>query len=48
MFIIIGGEWEIGNGHISQGQLIYDMAKEFNGLLIYTEHRFYGKTQPTK
>lgn len=22
------------------------MAEEFNGLLIYTEHRFYGKTWP--
>lgn len=45
---MIGGEWQIGPGHILPGQLIYDMAKENNGLLIYTEHRFYGKTRPTK
>lgn len=45
---MIGGEWQIGPGHISPGQLVYDMAKESNGLLIYTEHRYYGKTRPTK
>lgn len=48
IFIFIGGEWEIGPGHISNGQHIYDLAQEFNGLLIYTEHRFYGKTWPIK
>lgn len=48
IFIVIGGEWKISPGHIQSGQHIYDIAKEFNGLLIYTEHRFYGKTVPTK
>ncbi|XP_031639714.1 putative serine protease K12H4.7 isoform X3 [Contarinia nasturtii] len=47
IFIMIGGEWKISAGHILPGQLIYDMAKENNGLLLYSEHRFYGKTQPT-
>lgn len=45
---MIGGEWQIGPGHILPGQLVFDMAKESNGLLIYTEHRYYGKTRPTK
>lgn len=45
---MIGGEWQISEGHIRAGQLIYDLAEEFHGLLIYTEHRFYGKTRPTK
>lgn len=44
---MIGGEWEIGPSHISRGTMLYDMAKKHNGLLIYTEHRYYGKTQPT-
>lgn len=48
IFIMIGGEWEIGDGHITEGELIYDMARESNGLLIYTEHRFYGKSIPRK
>lgn len=48
IFIMLGGEWEISGGHILPGQHIYDLAKEFKGLLIYTEHRFYGKTIPTK
>ncbi|XP_031618081.1 putative serine protease K12H4.7, partial [Contarinia nasturtii] len=48
IFIMIGGEWEISAGHILPGQHIYDMAKENNGLLLYSEHRFYGKSQPTK
>ncbi|XP_055307277.1 putative serine protease K12H4.7 [Sitodiplosis mosellana] len=47
VFIMIGGEWKISEGHILPGRLIYDMAKENNGLLIYTEHRFYGKSWPT-
>lgn len=27
---------------------MYDMAKALNGLLFYTEHRFYGETRPTE
>ena len=26
---------------------MYDMAKALNGLLFYTEHRYYGNTKPT-
>lgn len=48
MFIMVGGEWSISPGALLPGNHIHDMAEEFNGLLIYTEHRFYGKTHPTK
>lgn len=26
---------------------MFDMAKELNGTMIYSEHRYYGKSQPT-
>lgn len=26
---------------------MFDMAKELNGILMYTEHRYYGKSHPT-
>lgn len=48
IFIFIGGEWQISSGHILSGQHIYDLTKEFDGLLLYTEHRYYGKSFPTK
>lgn len=47
IFIFLGGEWEAEPGMISKGHW-YDMAKEHKGLLIYTEHRYYGKSVPTK
>lgn len=45
MFIFLGGEWEISKGRITGGHM-YDMAREHNGLLVYTEHRYYGKSKP--
>ncbi|XP_043863436.1 putative serine protease K12H4.7 isoform X2 [Drosophila mojavensis] len=45
MFIYLGGEWAISKGRISEGHM-YDMAKEHNGLLAYTEHRYYGESHP--
>ncbi|EDW14838.2 LOW QUALITY PROTEIN: uncharacterized protein Dmoj_GI23098 [Drosophila mojavensis] len=45
MFIYLGGEWTISNGFITAGHM-YDMAKEHNGLLAYTEHRYYGESHP--
>lgn len=47
IFIYVGGEWTISAGSISQGTHIYDLAKEHNGTLFYTEHRYYGKSHPT-
>lgn len=48
IFLMAGGEWAISPGHILPGQHIVDLAKEFKGLLLYSEHRYYGKTKPTK
>lgn len=45
LFIYLGGEWTISKGSISGGHL-YDMAEEHNGLLAYTEHRYYGESKP--
>lgn len=47
IFIYIGGEWTISAGSIEEGQLITDMAKEYKGVLFYTEHRYYGRSHPT-
>ncbi|XP_034486004.1 thymus-specific serine protease [Drosophila innubila] len=46
IFIFLGGEWEAQPSMISAGHW-YDMAKEHKGLLIYTEHRYYGESVPT-
>ncbi|SPP83761.1 thymus-specific serine protease [Drosophila guanche] len=45
IFIYLGGEWEIEPSSITSG-LWVDIAKEHNGSLIYTEHRFFGKSFP--
>ncbi|XP_030239775.1 putative serine protease K12H4.7 [Drosophila navojoa] len=45
MFICVGGEWTINKGPITEGHM-YDMAKEHNGILFYTEHRYYGESHP--
>ncbi|XP_013105186.2 putative serine protease K12H4.7 [Stomoxys calcitrans] len=47
MFIYVGGEWTISPGAISRGHH-YDMAKEHQGYLFYTEHRYYGQSKPVK
>lgn len=47
IFIYVGGEWTISPGAISGGHW-YDMAKELNGMLYYTEHRYYGQSHPTE
>ncbi|XP_070491699.1 thymus-specific serine protease-like [Chironomus tepperi] len=46
IFIFVGGEWTVSPGTLQYGHM-YDMAKALNGLLIYTEHRYYGATTPT-
>ncbi|XP_054747578.1 putative serine protease K12H4.7 [Anastrepha obliqua] len=46
MFIYLGGEWSISAGMISSGHFV-DMAAEHNGMLFYTEHRYYGQSRPT-
>uniref|UniRef100_A0A1B0CT00 Prolylcarboxypeptidase n=1 Tax=Lutzomyia longipalpis TaxID=7200 RepID=A0A1B0CT00_LUTLO len=46
IFIFVGGEWEIDPGFVTGGHM-YDMGKEMNGYLFYTEHRFYGQSRPS-
>ncbi|GAB0098734.1 putative serine protease K12H4.7 [Sergentomyia squamirostris] len=46
IFIYVGGEWAISPGWILGGHT-YDMARELNGYLFYTEHRYYGQSRPT-
>lgn len=48
IFLVAGGEWEILARTISPGQHVVAMAKEFNALILYSEHRYYGKSRPTK
>ncbi|XP_012156539.1 putative serine protease K12H4.7 [Ceratitis capitata] len=47
IFIYVGGEWTISAGSIRSGHLV-DMAEEHNGILFYTEHRYYGQSRPTR
>ncbi|KAL7051729.1 hypothetical protein ACKWTF_004586 [Chironomus riparius] len=47
IFIYLGGEWTISSRSIMEGYLIHEMAKENQGALFYTEHRFYGQSHPT-
>ncbi|KXN74413.1 peptidase S28 [Conidiobolus coronatus NRRL 28638] len=46
-FLYVGGEGALTNRSVSRG-IIYEMAKEHNGILFGLEHRFYGESQPFK
>jgi serine protease 16 len=46
VFLWIGGEGELDPLWIVLGQIV-NYAKEFNGLVVSLEHRFYGKSRPT-
>ncbi|XP_017856560.1 PREDICTED: thymus-specific serine protease-like isoform X1 [Drosophila arizonae] len=45
IFLLLGGEWTIDPSSITSG-LWVDIAKEHNGSLVYTEHRFFGESIP--
>ncbi|KAL6442248.1 hypothetical protein ACFW04_002486 [Cataglyphis niger] len=47
ILIMLGGEWEISNGFL-QGGLMYEIGSKYKALMYYTEHRYYGKSKPTK
>ncbi|XP_055693685.1 putative serine protease K12H4.7 [Lutzomyia longipalpis] len=47
LFIYVGGEWSVSPGWILGGHM-FDMAREMNGYMFYTEHRYYGQTRPTE
>ena len=46
IFIYVGGEWTVSQSWL-QGGHMYDMAKQLNGTMFYTEHRYYGESRPT-
>ncbi|XP_044569976.1 putative serine protease K12H4.7 [Drosophila ananassae] len=45
IFIYLGGEWKIQPGDITSG-LWVDIAKQHNGTIVTTEHRFFGESLP--
>lgn len=46
IFIFVGGEWTISAPTLLRGHM-YDMARNLSGLMIYSEHRYYGFSTPT-
>jgi len=47
VFLQIGGEGPANSVWMEKGHWI-DMAKQFGALCFMLEHRFYGKSQPTR
>lgn len=44
LFIYVGGNWEVApqfGGHLGE------MARQMNGYLFATQHRYYGQSYPT-
>jgi Serine carboxypeptidase S28 len=37
---------EVSEGWVTGGHMV-DMARDLNGFIFYTEHRFYGLSRPT-
>jgi Serine carboxypeptidase S28 len=46
IFINVGGEWTVTAGWLMTGHM-HDMARDLNGTMFYTEHRYYGESRPT-
>lgn len=46
-FLMIGGEGEINVEWMTNGAWI-DYAKQFGALCFQLEHRYYGKSHPTR
>ncbi|KAJ8682094.1 hypothetical protein QAD02_017886 [Eretmocerus hayati] len=47
IFVMLGGEWTISPGYLQTG-LMHSLAEQHGALMFYTEHRYYGKSRPTK
>lgn len=47
VFLMLGGEAEANPQWMVQGQWI-NYASSYNALLLMLEHRFYGKSRPTR
>ncbi|ELT98942.1 hypothetical protein CAPTEDRAFT_229193 [Capitella teleta] len=48
VFLMIGGEGAANPEWMVQGQWVQNYAPQFNALCVMLEHRFYGKSHPTK
>lgn len=46
IFIFIGGEWAISTSFLTAGHM-FDMSRDLNGIMFFTEHRYYGTSRPT-
>lgn len=46
IFVYVGGEWSVSEGWLRTGHM-HDMARDLNGTMFYTEHRYYGESRPT-
>lgn len=46
IFIFVGGEWSI-SAKFLLNSYVRDMARELNGTMFYTEHRYFGDSRPT-
>ncbi|XP_072933732.1 putative serine protease F56F10.1 [Epargyreus clarus] len=46
ILIFVGGEWAISDGWLRTG-LAFELARDIEAGLFYTEHRYYGETWPT-
>ena len=44
--MLVGGEWTIDEDTLKYGHT-YDMMRQLNGTMYYTEHRYYGASHPT-
>jgi hypothetical protein len=47
VFLYLAGEWEASSVEITDS-FITVLAAQHNGFLIDLEHRYYGKSHPTK
>ena len=47
IYIFVGGQWQLDRLWLERG-LLYDIARETNGYIVATEHRYYGESRPTE
>lgn len=48
VFLQLGGEGEADPIWLEEGQVATNYAKHFQAVQIYLEHRYYGKSHPTR
>lgn len=47
IYLHISGEWKAAKGFLQTG-ILYELAKETNGAMYLSEHRYYGDSKPFK